>query len=88
MALKDIRGFMVKKLPPQANDNEKIHVHVESWQWETNSSRKLTWKHWLAFAILLAVAILFAFGFLIIAGVVLIAALIINIALYLIKKIS
>jgi len=88
MALKDIRGFMAKKLPPQANDNEKIHVHVESWQWETSPSRKLTWKHWLAFAILLAVAILFAFGFLIIAGVVLIAALIVNIVLFIMKKLT
>ena len=87
MALKDIRGPMVKKLPRPSNENRKIHLEVESWRWETKSSR-LTWKHWLALAVLLAVAILFAFGFLIIASVVLVVGLVVNIVLFLLKKLS
>ena len=78
---------MVKKLPLDVNDHEKIHVKVENWQWETNSSR-FTWKQGLAIAVLLAVAILFAFGFLIIAGVILVIGIILNIALFLFKKFS
>ncbi len=87
MALNGIRGFMAKKLPPTSNDNKKIHIEVESWRWET-SPRRLTWKHWLAIALLLAVAILFAFGFLIVAGVVLIVAIVINTVFFLLKKLA
>ncbi len=89
MVSKDTRGFMVKKLSPKIdkNEDEKVHLKVESWQWET-SSRSFTWKKALVVAILLAVALLFAFGFLIIAGVLLIAGIIFNIVLFLLKKIS
>jgi hypothetical protein len=87
MALKDIRGFMAKKRPPKVSDEEKIHVRVENWQWETTSPR-FTWKHGLALALLIAVAILFALGFLIIAGVVLIVGIIFNIVLFIFKKLS
>lgn len=78
---------MAKKLPPQSNDNKKIHIEVESWQWET-PPRRLTWKHWLAFALLLAVAILFAFGFLIVAGALLIVAIVVNLVFFLLKKLA
>ncbi len=87
MASNDTRGPMAKKLPSEVNDDEKIHVKVESWHWETQSSR-FTWKHGLAIAILLAVAILFAFGFLIVAGVILVVGIILNIVLFLFKKLS
>lgn len=85
MALNDIRGFMAKKLRPKANDEEKVDLEVESWQWETRSSH-FNWKHGLALAVLLAVALLFAFGFLIIAGVVLILGIIFNLVLFFFKK--
>lgn len=78
---------MAKKISPQSNENEKIDLKVESWQWETRSPR-ITWRHWLAFAILLTVVIFFAFGFLIIAGVVFIAAMLINIVLFLFRKLT
>ncbi len=87
MVLNDTRGFMVKKHLPEANDNEKIHIEVESWQWEPTSSR-FTWKHGVALALLIAVAILFAFGFLIIAGVILLAAIILKLFSFLFKKLS
>ena len=76
---------MAKKPPPKVKDDQKIHIDVESWQWEASSPR-ITWKHWLAFVILLAVALLFVFGFLIIAAVVFLAAIIINIVLFLFRK--
>jgi|GEM_PF-4097501 len=78
---------MAKKLPRPSNENQKVHIEVESWRWETASPR-FTWKHWLVLAILLAIAILFAFGFLVIAGVVLIVGIIINVVLFLLKKLS
>ena len=80
-------GFMAKKKPPQKSDSEKVHIEVESWQWE-NKSPRLTWKHWLAFAILIAVGILFAFGFLVVASIVLIAAIILNLVLFIFRKLS
>lgn len=87
MVLKDIRGFMVKKLPLKTKDEEKIHIKVENWQWESTSSR-FTWKHGVALALLIAIAILFAFGFLIIAGVILIAVIILKVFSSLFKKLS
>ncbi|HUX79521.1 MAG TPA: hypothetical protein VMW10_07270 [Alphaproteobacteria bacterium] len=78
---------MAKKSPPKVKNDEKIHLKVESWQWETRS-RRFTWKQGLALALIIAVAILFALGFLIIAGVVLIAAITINIVLFIFKKLS
>ncbi|MBY0501143.1 MAG: hypothetical protein K2P93_03990 [Alphaproteobacteria bacterium] len=78
---------MDKKLPHKIKNDDEVHIKVESWQWET-PSRRLTWKHWLAIALLLAVGILFAFGFLIIASVLLIIGIIINIFLFLLRKIS
>ncbi len=87
MALKGIRGFMAKKLPPKVNDDEKIHIKVENWQWEAPAPR-FTWRHMLALILIIAVAILFAFGFLIIAGVVLLAGIILNITLFIFKKLS
>jgi hypothetical protein len=89
MALKDIRGFMAKKLRPKINDDEKIDIKVENWQWETTSPRlSFTWKHWLILSLIIAVSILFAFGFLIIAGLVLIAWIVINIMLFIFKKLT
>jgi len=87
MASKDTRGSMAKKLPRPSNENRKVHIEVESWRWETASTR-FTWKHWLGLAILVAIAIFLAFGFLVIAGVVLVVAIIINIVLFLLKKLS
>jgi hypothetical protein len=78
---------MAKKIPPPVNDNKKIHIKVEEWQWSGGPS-SLTWKHWLALALLLAVALLFAFGFLIVAGVVLIVAIVINLVLFVLRKLS
>ena len=74
-----------KKLPPPVNDNKKIHVKVEEWQW-TGRPSSLTWKHWLALILLLTVVLSFAFGFLIIAGVMLIVVLIINLFLFFLRK--
>jgi hypothetical protein len=76
---------MAKKLPPPVNDNKKIHIKVEEWQW-TGRASSLTWKHWLGLTLLLSVAISFAFGFLIIAGVVLIGAIVINLVLFVLRK--
>lgn len=87
MGSKGIRGSMAKKLPPKIHDHEDVHIKVESWQWETKSSR-FTWKHGLVLAILIAIAILFAFGFLIIAGVLLIAGIILNLILFLFRRLS
>ncbi len=53
---------MAKKDLHDKHEPEKVNLYVESWQWETASSR-FKGKHWLAVVILLAVAILFAFGF-------------------------
>lgn len=78
---------MAKKHMPKKENDEKVDLEVESWQWETKSPR-MTWKYWLAIAILIAVGILFAFGFLIVASVVLIAAIILNIVLFLFRKLS
>jgi len=78
---------MAKKLSPKVNDDEKIDLEVENWQWEV-SSRRFTWKHLLAFVLIITVAILFAFGFLIIAAVVFIALIVINIMLFIFKKLS
>ena len=78
---------MAKKRLPETQDKEEIHLKVESWQWETRRPH-LTWKHWLALAVLVAVAILFAFGFLIVAGVVLIIGIVINLVLFLFKRLS
>lgn len=87
MARKDTRGYMAKKLPPKANNNNEIPIKVEGWQWETSTvSSRLSWRHWLAFILLLAVALLFAFGFLIVAGVILIIAIVTNIFLFLLRK--
>jgi len=78
---------MAKKPPKKIEHEDKIHLEVESWQWDS-SSKKFTWKHWLIIALLLSVAILFAFGFLIIAAVILFVGIIINIVLFILKKIS
>lgn len=78
---------MGKKLPRPSNENRKVYLDVESWRWETASSR-FTWKHWLALAVLLAIAILLAFGFLVIAGIVLAIGIILNAVLFLFKKLS
>ncbi|MBS0271448.1 MAG: hypothetical protein JSR85_02230 [Proteobacteria bacterium] len=78
---------MAKKIPSDNNEPEKIHLQVESWEWQTTSPR-WTWKHWLALAMLIAVAILFAFGFLIIASVVLIVGIILNIVFFIFRKLS
>lgn len=78
---------MAKRLSPKSTQNEKVHIEVESWQWESSSPRPL-WKYWLAFATLLAVGILFAFGFLILAAFALIIAILINLVLFLFKKLT
>ena len=78
---------MAKKDLHDKHESEKVNLYVESWQWETASSR-FKGKHWFAVAILLSVAILFAFGFLIIAGVLLIVGVIFNLTLYILKKLS
>lgn len=88
MALKDTRGFMAKKHRPTLKEEEKVHVTVESWQWETPSPRRFTWKHGLILAILLAAAILLALGFILIAGVVLVVVLALNLISYLFKKLT
>ena len=80
---------MAKKTPPKIKDNEKTHIKVENWQWETDSSRsRFTWKHGLILALIFAAALLFAFGFLIVAGVVLIAGIILNVVHFFFKKLS
>lgn len=76
---------MAKKLRSKENNEEKIDLEVESWQWQTKSSQ-FNWKFGVALAVLLAVALLFAFGFLIIAGVILVLGVIFNLALFLFKK--
>lgn len=78
---------MAKKPPKKGEDENKVHIEVESWQWES-SEKRLTWKHWVIIAILLGVAIFFAFGFLIIASVLLLVGIVINIVLFLFKKLS
>jgi len=82
-----IGGFMAKKHVSKKEDTEKVHLEVESWQWETKSPR-MTWKYWLVIAILIAVGVLFAFGFLIVATVVLIVGIILNLVFFLFRKLS
>lgn len=88
MALKDTRGFMAKKLPPEKTNDEEVDLIIESQQWETASPTRFTWRHGVIIALILGVAILFAFGFLIIAGILLLAAIVINIFLFIIKKLT
>lgn len=78
---------MIKKLPRPSNNNEEVHIEVESWQWRT-SSQRFTWKHWLILIALVSVAILLGFGFLIIAGVALIVGIVVSLVLFLFKKLS
>ncbi len=78
---------MTKKLPRPSNNNEEVHIEVESWQWNT-APQRFTWKHWLVLVVLISVAILLGFGFLIIAGVALIIGVVVSLVLFLFKKLS
>lgn len=90
MALKDTRGSMAKKNPPEKSSPEEVDVDliVEGQQWESSSAPRFTWRHGLILALILGGALLFAFGFLIIAGIILLAAIVLNIVLFIIKKLT
>lgn len=77
---------MTKDKPRLPKDDE-VHINVESWQWESPTSR-FTWKHALILALLLAGGLLFAFGFLVIAVLALGVGLILGLVMLLLKKLS
>lgn len=88
MALRDTRGSMAKKIPPEKKPPEEIDIIIEGQQWESPSPTRFTWRHGLILALILGGGILFAFGFLIIAAFILLAVIIINIFLFIFRKIT
>ncbi len=79
---------MTKKHPRPSNETHKVDIEVESWQWQTGSSQRFTWKHALILAVILAFAILLAFGFLVVASIVLVVGVILNLVIFLLRKLS